>query len=393
MKKNWKYILFITIFLIIIIIIEIILPSKIDWSDSFSKKDKIPFGTFALHSLIETTVYKDSLKINNRSLYELFTYEETYYQKSNLLIITNNIEFSEMDFYQILAYVENGNNAFISAYHIDYKLLDTLGVKLEYIWTSLDDTINISLSNPKLKSNFGYNFDKSVNLNYYEIYDDAEVTVLGINEDGEPNFLKIPFGEGFFFIHNQPYVFTNYNLLKKDNYKYVFNTLSYLPATKTYWDEYFKPGNKSNVSPLNVIFKSRAFRVAYYILIIGGLCYMFLGGRREQRVIPIVKPLKNTSLEFIETIGRLYLHKRNHKDLALKKYKYFCEQIRITFFITTSEFSANNIEFISQKTGVKARTLEQIFQNIKAININSKISDAELYRFNQLIESFWKESM
>ena len=390
MKKNWKYIIIFIILLITFFVAEFIRPKETDWSISFEKNDKIPFGTYVLYNLMNDIYGKELFFVNNRSLYEFFEQREKV-QKSNLIIISNEIELSDIDIDVLLQYVADGNNVFISAMYIQNRLLDSLNLQIEYVFHNSNDTISCYFVNPNLKSENKFQFHKNVTKNYFLISDESTTTILAVNDEKEPNFVKISFGNGFFYIHNQPFVFTNYYLLTEKNYEYVFKALSYLPKTTTYWDEYFKPNRKKiNSSPLRVIFDSPALRIAYFLLIIGGILYMLFIGKRKQRIIPIIKPLTNTSIEFNETIARLYLHKKNHKDIALKKYKYFLEKIRTTYFITTNEFTIKNIEKISEKTGVKIEILNKIFNHLKIIQQQQAISEQELFRFNNLIEMFWK---
>ena len=62
--------------------------------------------------------------------------------------------------------------------------------------------------------------------------------------NGNVNFLRIKYGEGNFFLNTVPLAFTNYHLLNSDNNEYVYKALSHLPVQQTFWDDYYKDGNK-----------------------------------------------------------------------------------------------------------------------------------------------------
>jgi hypothetical protein len=70
--------------------------------------------------------------------------------------------------------------------------------------------------------------------------DSVYTTVLGYHQFENKrriNFVKIQHGDGFFYLHTQPFVFTNYNLLKSGNATYAAHALSYLPDWDIIWDD------------------------------------------------------------------------------------------------------------------------------------------------------------
>ncbi len=383
--KEKKYIIGFVLVLAIFVLVEFIKPKETDWTVSFSKKDKIPFGTYALFNLMQETYPPKKIKTNNRSFYEFTKNNEV--ENTNYIIITDELELNELDIQKFLEFVEKGNNMFLAANFFEHSFLDTLNLETEFHWNN-NDSLNFNLSNSQLKDKNGFDFNKKIEGNYFEPSVDSKITILGTGQGNLINFVKIKYGSGYLFLNSQPFIYTNYNLLQQNNYEYVFKSLSYLPKQETYWDEYFKPGNLTKNSPLRVVFDSPALLAAYYLLIFGLIFYMLFIGKRQQRIIPIIKPLKNTSLEFTETIARLYLHKRNHRDLAIKKYKFFLENIRQKYYINPKDFNLENIDKISEKTSADKNTILKILQKAEIINQAKRITDAELYNFNKLIESF-----
>jgi len=383
--KEKKYIIGFAIVLAIFVLVEFVKPKETDWTVSFSNQDKIPFGTYALFDLMKETYPQDILKTNYRSFYEFAEKNEP--ENTNYIIITDNLELNNLAINDILDYVEKGNNLFIAANYFDYNLLDTLKIEDDFFW-HYEDSINFNFSNSKINDKEGFYFNKKIEGNYFSVLKHTRVTILGTGEDSLINFVKIKHGRGNIYLNSQPFIYTNYNLLKKNNYEYVFKSLSYLPEQTTYWDEYFKPGNMIQNSPLRVIFSSPALKTAYYLLAFGLVLYMLFIGKRQQRIIPIVKPLENTSLEFTETIARLYLHKKNNKDLSIKKYKFLLENIRQKHYINPKDFNVDNIDNISEKTSVDKKTIQKLLQQIKLIKQSDKVTDLELYNFNKLIERF-----
>ena len=75
---------------------------------------------------------------------------------------------------------------------------------------------------------------------------------------------------------------------------------------------------------------------AFWLSLILLLLYILFGGKRVQRIIEQLKPNENTTVTFTETIGRLYLQKKDNKNIADKMITYFNEYIRNTYFLNTN---------------------------------------------------------
>lgn len=390
MKGNRKYIIGFAVVLIIFVLVEVLKPKETDWTVSFSKKDKIPYGTYALFDLMKQTFNEEDFITNSLSFYEFIEENQTL-TGSNYIIITNNLEVSPIDVEEMLSFAAKGNNVFIAAQYINNELLDTLQVWADYSF-NLHDSTMLAFANKNLNSDTAYAYTKKTEGNYYQILDENGVTILGQSTDSLVNFVKIPFGAGNFYLNSQPFVYTNYNLLKADNYEYAFKSLSYLPKTTTYWDEYYKPGRKMQSSPLRVVFNSKALVVAYYLLLIGLILYMLFMGKRKQRIISILKPFKNTSLEFTQTIAQLYFHKKNHLDLMNKKYKFLLENLDKQYFIKPMDFNIENIDRISEKTNVSHKTLRKLIAQMEAVKQKNRISDSQIFEMNKTIEQFYAEA-
>jgi len=295
----------------------------------------------------------------------------------------------------LLFFAQNGGNIFISANYLGKELTDTLHFKTSELAfeekTLWRDTVNLNFANPRLKTPSNYCFTKSVYGALFSSLDTLNTTILGTCQAKYANFVKIKLGDGAFFVHTEPVVFTNYYLVDKQKYDYAFRALSYLPKTATLWDEYYKPNKTESDTPLRYILSDAPLKAAYYLLITGIVLFMIFEAKRRQRIIPIIKPHRNTSKEFAETVARLYLHNRNHKDIATKRFKYFLEHIRSKYFmIFNNQFDEKQYELIASKAGVNLELVKSIFENYHLIEAKDGIDEATLNQFNTLIENFYK---
>ena len=82
--------------------------------------------------------------------------------------------------------------------------------------------------------------------------------------------------------------------------------------------------------------KHPPLQYAFWLSLLLLLLYILFAGKRMQRIIPLVKPNENTTVTFTETIGRLYLQKKDNKNIAnvlIKISNHFVGNIFIVFFL------------------------------------------------------------
>ena len=69
--------------------------------------------------------------------------------------------------------------------------------------------------------------------------------------------------------------------------------------------------------------------------ILGGLILLSFNAKRKQRIVPVEEPLRNTSLDFVKSIGNLYLQEGDFHDMMAKKAQYFLNKVRMDLLIDT----------------------------------------------------------
>ena len=216
--------------------------------------------------------------------------------------------------------------------------------------------------------------------------------MLGKNENGNVNYLRIKYGKGNFFLNTVPLAFTNYHLLKSGNNEYVCKALSHLPVQKTFWDDYYKDGNKYTASTLQYIMSQQSLKWAYFIILVSVVLFIFFYGRRKQRIIPVIPPLTNTTVEFVETVGNLYYQQKDYKNIAEKKISFFLDHIRNKYFGKTSSFDEETIQKIADKSSLSTEKIKSIIREIEKMNQSKKITEEDLLNINYQIEKFYERT-
>jgi hypothetical protein len=388
-KKNLKYLVPLIITLTILTVIKIAEPEEIDWTKSFSRKDKTPYGGYIIYDIASDLFPESKLSAKELPIYNVLKNENFYY--TNYVFINSDFSPDRLDVEYLLYYVAEGNNVFISAFEISGPLADSLRITTSMIIFS-QDSMNINFTLPDLITEKGYTYSSSDFDNYFSEYDSTVVQVLGKNENDQVNFLRIKYGEGNFFLNTVPMAFTNYHLLNSRNDDYVYKALSHLPVQNTFWDDYYKIGNKFNASALQYILSQQSLKWAYYIALALVILFILFYGRRKQRIIPAIPPLTNTTVEFVQTVGNLYYQQKDFKNIAEKKISYFLDYIRNKYFIRTSRFDSETIKKISDKSSIPEAKIKSIFREIDKISHSNKIAEEELININYQIEKFYERT-
>ena len=123
-------------------------------------------------------------------------------------------------------------------------------------------------------------------------------------------------------------------------------------------------------------------------MLIGALIYIIFEGKRKQRSIPIIRPLKNQTVDFTRTIANMYYENGKHKDIAHHKIQHFLEFIRNTMHLSTSEINDSFIKNLAARSNNSVEDTQTLFKLINSINQKSQIENNELERLNTLIEQF-----
>ena len=389
MKKYVKYIAVLISLIIILFLFLLLSPKEINWSYSFSKDDKIPYGNFVTFKAISEIFDEGILSVDEPVYNSIGTESDS---GMNYIFINDNFSPDKLDIQTLLEFIKKGNNVFIAAGYFNQSFRDSFNIKtsLSYIGK---DTLQINFCNPGLKKNQNYKFKKVPFDNYFTSFNDSNSVVLGLNNSDQADFIKLNIGEGNLYLNLVPLAFTNYNILDTANSDYIFKAMSYLPPENfTYWDEYYKTGKAMVRTPLLFVLSTDSLAWAYYISMAIIIVYIIFEGKRKQRIIPVIKPLSNTTLQFVETIGKLYFQKKDHKNIAMKKINYFLDQLRNNYYIKGKTFNDEELHLISEKSKVSLTKLRATFNFINNIEMKNKISEDELKNLNNLIESFYNSA-
>lgn len=388
-KRSKNIVIIFGIALLGIILMELFRPQPVDWRESYTSFDKIPLGTYILHNEIKS--FYNSVENVNRDPFEFLSCEKTE-NHSAYFFLNNDLFFDDRQTEKLLEYASEGNIVFISARSIGGNLSDTLKVKTDVNYQFKEEEIYPQFYNKNLKSDSLYQYKKTTYKSRFLEIDTLKTTALGYYKDAKNpekslNYISIPYGKGKFLIHTLPEAFSNYYMLK-NNEQYAAGVLSYINTDKIYWDEYLKSGRKVVTSPMRFVLSQEALIWAYYILMCGLLIFVIFQGKRKQRIIPVIEPLKNSSVEFTKTIGSLYFQHSDYSNIIAKKIAYFLEQIRSRYYLNTQNLSEDFIKSLSIKSGKNEEEIRKLIHFINYLKGKPTHSEQDLAELNKQIDQF-----
>ena len=369
-------------------------PEPVNWNPSYMETDKIALGSYVFYELYEEAFPGEIEKITVPP-FEFISGE----QEGIYFFLNNYLNFDDAELDKLLAWVDDGNTLFISSGYYSKNLLDTLNFEVATRVPGLDFTSmpGLALVHPDLRPGKQYVFDHETELRYFNKIDTLAHTVLGVAnlteiidlKDAFPNFIKSDFGNGRIYLHSTPEAFSNYFLLKDENFRYSQDVMSYLNSEETlYWDKYYKSGKTFYTSSLYILLSNKSMKWAYYFLIIGSVIFIIFEGKRKQRAVPVMTPLKNQTFEYSKTIADLYVEQKKYKALAEKKIDHFYDHIRRQYRIDTTEVNEKFLKDLAAKSNNTEAETKDIFRLFRQILVKTEITNIELQELNEKIASF-----
>lgn len=388
MIKRRYYIFWISGFLLLVYLASLA-PRPLDRTPSFSKSDKIPFGSYILYELLPDLFPGQPVQVNHRPLRERLT-DTVFEPVSNFIFINLSIAFDQFECEELFAYLEAGGQVFIAAERFGGHLADTLKLATSYFPEQWADSVALNFTNPALRSERGYHYRRDTGSIYFTRFDTSNCLVLGRSDANTVHFIRMDFGKGALLLSSVPLAFTNYNAVAPRNGEYIFKALSYLPVRPTYWDEYYKIRRQQAQTPLRFVLGDPALRAAYFTALTGMVLFVLFQSRRRQRIIPLIRPPENTSVQFVKTVGRLYFQRRNHKNLAEKQIAHFWEYLRTHLYVKIDGPEEELVQQISQKTGISEDIIVRLFRHIRIVQAAERLSEQPLMTLNKMIQTFYQ---
>ncbi|MEI7801574.1 MAG: DUF4350 domain-containing protein, partial [Bacteroidota bacterium] len=260
MKKN-GWLIFIGIALLVAVVIYLLTPTKekYDWSLSYQRTSNQPYGLQLLFNLLKQDYpgnrFVEIQKPLRENLEQLKDkHNALYFIAGGWLYLDSAAQYAVMNF------VSEGNDAFIAADYIPYniyydllygKITDSVDIEQDHDYyqpqSFEDSTVTLSLLHPdfdtdsSVRVNFLYNWKYSVrNWDYFFEQGHEQnldsIAALGVVDRYHVNFIRVKYGKGYFYLHSNPVVFTNFNINHQQGFDYLQKVFSNFHPQTIIWD-------------------------------------------------------------------------------------------------------------------------------------------------------------
>lgn len=380
MNKTFKiYAVIFIVVMIILALFEVNKTESTDWRKNFDINQKSPFGLFVFNKEINT-IFKNKVKKIEQTPYGYYQAEK---KTHNILIIEEEID--KQSWNKILNEVSKGSDAMLIVSEMPKDISDSIGFYDSQI--SFEDENVLKLTDITYQNDF-IHLDKFPSGRGFTFIKKG-VEVLGKtvekNNSDQANFIKITFGKGNIYVHCEPLFVTNYYLLKRGNVQYAQDVFSYLKDQETIW--FVESDAKVSQFFLRFILSHPALKYAWWVLLGGLVLFIFFNAKRKQRIVPIIEPLKNTSVDFVKSIGNLYLQEGDFHDMMAKKAQYFLNKVRMDLLVDTQNLDEEFAKKLHLKTGKPVEMIAEALDLIKkAQDPYAQVMKEDLAKMNKLLD-------
>lgn len=375
-------------------------PPPVDWTPSYSQTDSRPMGAQVFYDLIRKVPGEksDNLEppINKVGLAP---------DDATFVIINQGYTSDPQETKELLNWVRKGGHLFVSARYFAGGILDSLGISagigdfdlpIELNPLKPDSTTfsTLSLLSP-LDSVDPVTYDRFHQGFYFSWNDSITVDVLGLiqppsnSKDFKPNFIQIPMENGLVTLHAFPEAFSNYFLLHPE-------WKAYTEQVSSTWnwerpiilDHYIKDERGSFFSPLSLILRNKYLKSAYYAAWVWVVLWVLFEGKRKQKAVRLIAPVKNQSLEFAKTIASIYFNRKDMTELGHLQIKLFWDYCRTTFYLSGDPNDPGFLPHLIEKSGQDKGMVIPLIETLRKAEKQSQLTSSDIEVIYQSIQKF-----
>lgn len=415
MKRPINPILIIGVIVLLLVIAWVGLFSDykppVNWREYYTADKSTPFGTSLIKDRLDDLFPDVPVQEVKDELFSLFY--DTTYEDQLLILVNRDVPLDSFDVNKMLAFVYEGNQVFLSAINMPSSLASFLELDEYRTYDRFDaqmwyDSVAVKTTGESART-FRFPHKHLPTTFVGEL--PGESRVLATSGDDEPVFIWVPYGEGAMWLSLYPQVMTNYYLVDSSRSDFLAYTLgSISPPKGILWDEYYKIDQLANASrrrsgddsesdrPYTLkeyLAQKPALAWGIGLLVSSFLIFVLFESKRLQRLIPKRLPPPNTTLEFAETMGRLYFQHRDHRNLAEKMIQSWRDFVSTRFFVQQADLTAErvtsdeNVAVLAAKSGMPYKEVKRMVRLIQRIHQQEQISDESLILLHDSLSEFY----
>ncbi len=367
------------------------------WQERYNLNGDEPYDLSLFKVLLDSAVDGKS-ELSYTPISEL---EEDSAHKT-LIYMGHNFFADSAEASDVYDFIARGNTVFIIAPHVSAYILETQD-SLEYIGYAgfyEDNSVEVRLDGIDTTKLYKFEFRDEFGSadRYWPHFEDSlsietNVTQLGsfdgsLSTERMDNFRQVSIGKGQLLIHTDPLLFTNLFIIEKNGFEYADKVIGYLPNQPIIWDHYHRfyreeeEQSSATKTPLRFVMEHPPLKYAWYTILISALLFVVFRSKRQQKIIPLIPRVENTSIAFAKSLGALLYQADSGRYLAMEQMKLFNNYIRRKFGVKRRKDNDGMAEEIAKKSKVPINLIETILRLERQIvfNPSSKMKDnVELY--------------
>lgn len=416
MSNTVKIVLILTVVIGLISLLNYFQGPKHNWGENYNTNNSEPFGLEYTMEFIKRSYPDQEFIVPDTSIVAtLRSWTDTLV--SNYIHVGGYFNLDTAAHGALFDYVNSGNNALFILKRPSRTFMERLNDgECSYYWEGIaskyDTVWRANFTHPDLKVPEGREF-MAVNKygpikrywNYfpkkYFCEGNYSFTTVGTVSDSLVNFIRVPHGDGFFYVHTNPILFSNYFITQPDGVEYARDVFSHLNEGTIIYEDLrylsdFTLGDGSsrnamnrNEGPFKYIMSQESLRWAMYTLLGLLFIYVFFGIRRKQKMIPVILTQENSSIEYVETISELYFQSKGKNKIAQYLFDQYYEFIRLKYQLTLGEDRQKFLDRLVLKSEISSGLIKELNNLDDQRNHRIEITQDDLITYYKKLENFY----
>lgn len=348
-----------------------------NWEDSYLPEESQAYGISLFNELLEYRTKKKSKLVE----YELDSIALAE-NKSTYMFVGEKFQLKNNEFDSIINRVKKGANLFLAYKEISTNIYDYFFNESGFLWhysqyinVNADTTYRICSVFQDDTIAIAWNLFSFDRFRIGENNDFGNLTSLSSIQKYS-NFADIEIGNGHVYLHSNPELFQNYQLLSKNGFNYSQFVVSHIPEShQIKWleigrfDEKYSLFEKDgegerDTSFLQLIFQNKALTFALLIALFGLILFIIFRTKRTKPIIPYVAPSVNQSLNFAETIKEIYYKQQTPYSILQVMRKNFLIAVNKQFFVDISK-GEKEIKVLAEKANIEEKQIRYLLDRFE----------------------------
>lgn len=379
-----------------------------NWTKRFQLYDKNPMGQYLFNSLVAahldttcdiTILYAD---------YQLDSINVADSLPKTYMFVGNKLTLLEHEMDLIMSEVNKGSDLFMAYNGVSENITDRLFRNYEERF-DYGESINVFAKGKKhYMINLYQNDTIATDWSAFGEFDPRGKYQSLSSFMEMSNFIQIGMGKGSVFINTTPGLFYNYQIKRKDGFRYADFVINQVPkdqnvyllefgrATDNYGnedvDQQDGADGKEDTSYLRVIFENETLLKALLFGLLGIVLFIIFRSKRVRPIVPYVEKKKDMTLAFAETITSIYFSKRNPYGMLHIQRKNFYNTIQKHFFIDlTRRDGDRELQMLAEKSNkplIEIKELIAILETKEA----STVDDNTVAEVDKMKRRFYQDT-